>query len=364
MAHDVFISYASQDKPIADAICAKLEERRIRCWIAPRDVWPSQDWGEAIVAAIDESSLTVLVFSGNANSSDHVKDEVERAVGAGKPIVPLRVQDVLPSGSLALHLSRRHWLDAWTPPLEQHLQQLADVVEQLLSLREPVAPPPETEETGKEGAERPPPTEAPHPETAERAVVVTPQVTVKEEPRPPVPRAVLQALTVATQAVLTRLRRLKVPAMILAVLLCVGVVAVVLHRPAKQIDPQPNAPGQLPDEQLKEMAPSERPTVRPVSEGLEAEREVAGGATLPDSRAMPRHLKIAYVRCSTLGKRLGSDSIWIGSCLSTLPASAVRERIGDNGAKRSGRDLQSTQRFRWTSPTYRSACPAKKPRWH
>ena len=40
MAHDVFVSYAAQDKPTADAACATLEARQVRCWIAPRDVLP------------------------------------------------------------------------------------------------------------------------------------------------------------------------------------------------------------------------------------------------------------------------------------------------------------------------------------
>ena len=42
MAHDVFISHSSKDKPIADAICANLEGTGIRCWIAPRDIAPSE----------------------------------------------------------------------------------------------------------------------------------------------------------------------------------------------------------------------------------------------------------------------------------------------------------------------------------
>jgi hypothetical protein len=44
MAHDVFISYSSKDKPTADAACAILESKGIRCWIAPRDILPSADW--------------------------------------------------------------------------------------------------------------------------------------------------------------------------------------------------------------------------------------------------------------------------------------------------------------------------------
>lgn len=134
MSHDVFISYASDDKTVADAACAKLESLRLRCWIAPRDVLPGVDYGESIVRAIEDSRLMVLVFSGRSNTSDHVKNEVERAVSAGKPIVPLRVEDVMPAGSLALHLSRRHWLDALTPPLERHLSRLGEAVQALLSI--------------------------------------------------------------------------------------------------------------------------------------------------------------------------------------------------------------------------------------
>lgn len=57
-----------------------------------------------------------------------MKNEVERVANSGLPIIPLRTEDVDPSGSLALHLSRRHWLDALTPPLEQHIETLAQAL--------------------------------------------------------------------------------------------------------------------------------------------------------------------------------------------------------------------------------------------
>ena len=52
MAHDVFISHSHADKPAADAACAALEAKGIRCWIAPRDINPGQDWAASIVEAI------------------------------------------------------------------------------------------------------------------------------------------------------------------------------------------------------------------------------------------------------------------------------------------------------------------------
>lgn len=133
MAHDVFISYSSKDKPTADATCAVLEAKGIRCWVAPRDIMPGQDWGKSIVDAIHSSRALVLVFSENANLSQQIKREVERAVNKGIPIIPFRIENVMPAKSLEYFLSTPHWLDAFTPPLEAHLNYLADVLSRILA---------------------------------------------------------------------------------------------------------------------------------------------------------------------------------------------------------------------------------------
>jgi uncharacterized protein (TIGR03067 family) len=130
--YDVFISYSSKDKPTADAACALLESRGIRCWIAPRDVLPGVEYGEAIVNAIAACRLMVLIFSTHANDSPQVRREVERALSKGKPILPFRTENVLPSRALEYCLSSTHWLDAFTAPLEEHLSRMAEAVQRLL----------------------------------------------------------------------------------------------------------------------------------------------------------------------------------------------------------------------------------------
>ena len=102
--HLVFISHAAEDKVVADAMCAALERNGIRCWMAPRDIMPSDDWAEAILKAITSSKLMVLIFSHNTTQSPHVRREIERAVHHGVPIAPLRVEDVLPDGALEYFL--------------------------------------------------------------------------------------------------------------------------------------------------------------------------------------------------------------------------------------------------------------------
>ena len=147
MAFDVFISHASKDKIVANAACARLESAGIRCWIAPRDIVPGTSYGEAIIEAIHAVKVMVLVLSSSANSSGHIPKEVERAVSNGLAIVPFRIEDVMPGKSLDYFIGSVHWLDAMTPPLEMHLDNLVETVRKLLtpvivSQAMPAPPPP------------------------------------------------------------------------------------------------------------------------------------------------------------------------------------------------------------------------------
>jgi hypothetical protein len=135
VSFDVFISYASKDKIVADAVCARLEAAGIRCWIAPRDIVPGTSYGEAIIDAIHGAKVMVLVFSSSSNTSAHIPKEVERAVSNGVTILPFRIEDVAPGKSLDYFIGSVHWLDAMTPPMEQHLDALAATVHKLIPVK-------------------------------------------------------------------------------------------------------------------------------------------------------------------------------------------------------------------------------------
>jgi len=131
--HDVFISYAQQDKTIADKVCAKLESRNIRCWIAPRNISPGKSFPEAIIEGIEDGKVVVLIFSSHANNSPHVTRELTNAVNKGRMIIPFRIEDVIPSKSMEYLIGVPHWLDAITLPVEDHIEILANTVEYILS---------------------------------------------------------------------------------------------------------------------------------------------------------------------------------------------------------------------------------------
>jgi len=132
MAHDVFVSHSVKDKAVADAIVARLEADSLTCWIAPRDVVPGADWGESIIDAIESSRIMILIFSRSADASSQIKREVERAVNKGVYIIPFRVDDIPPTKSLEYFISTSQWMDAFSPPLERHLDNLAKTVTAVL----------------------------------------------------------------------------------------------------------------------------------------------------------------------------------------------------------------------------------------
>jgi len=127
----VFVSHAKEDAAVAERIAAFLEGRGLGCWIAPRDVPAGMEYGAAILQGIEESDVLLLVLSERSNESQFVHREVERAVSKAKPVLPLRIREVAPSGALEFFLSQAQWVDAWQPPIERHLEQLVRAIEVL-----------------------------------------------------------------------------------------------------------------------------------------------------------------------------------------------------------------------------------------
>jgi TIR domain len=131
MQPKVFISHSTKDKAIAAAICHQLESAGIKCWIAPRDIEPGSSWTEAIMRGIETCRALVLIFSANANDSEHVRREVAKAFSLKLAVIPFRTEEVLPNRSLGYFLETVQWLDAVSPPLQKHLDILAERVKQL-----------------------------------------------------------------------------------------------------------------------------------------------------------------------------------------------------------------------------------------
>jgi TolB-like protein/Flp pilus assembly protein TadD len=90
---------------------------------------------------LETCRVFILVFSEEANDSDHVEREVAKAFSSGLAVIPFRIGDFLPNQSLSYFLDTVQWLDATEPPAERHLEALTNRVNALLAGAEaPIAP--------------------------------------------------------------------------------------------------------------------------------------------------------------------------------------------------------------------------------
>jgi hypothetical protein len=110
MHQQVFISYSTPDRQVADLICPRLESENIRCWLPHRDTLPGERWIYEITKTVKKSKLVVLFFSSNTKQSQWVKDEFVLAFEKKLKIIPFQVKDTstpqYPFDSLAVNITR------------------------------------------------------------------------------------------------------------------------------------------------------------------------------------------------------------------------------------------------------------------
>lgn len=129
----VFISYSSKDAAVAAAVCEAFDDAGISYWISSREILEGEEWPEAITKAVDSCRVVVLLLSHHSNESPEVAREIMGALRRKTPVIPLCIEDVAPSQALDYALSTAHRLNAFEPPLEDHLVDLVRAVRRHLS---------------------------------------------------------------------------------------------------------------------------------------------------------------------------------------------------------------------------------------
>ena len=134
--YDVFISYSSKNQKVIEAMCAYLEQHKVRCFVAYRDIPKGVVWAKAIVEALDESKMMVVVFSEEFNMSDQVDREIELASEDKKPILTFRISNTMFKGAKKYYLKNINWIDAFPNP-ENLFDSLLDNVAKLIGTSAP-----------------------------------------------------------------------------------------------------------------------------------------------------------------------------------------------------------------------------------
>ncbi len=131
---DVFICYgpSALGGDVANAVCERLEERGLRCWIAPRNILAgSGNSDRDINKGVEDCSLFLFVSDAGSVGSTECERRLKTAVDAGKPIYIYGADDTPYGAGIADMLGFAPRLDASDDPYARIEELVIEVKNEL-----------------------------------------------------------------------------------------------------------------------------------------------------------------------------------------------------------------------------------------
>ena len=126
LKNDIFISHAVPDAGAAETIAAALGASKLRCFMTHRDIPAGMDRAAAIIDAIWETKLFLLLHSAHANSSLQMARELQLVQDRHIGVLAARLDDSIAAPKIEFVLKRQTVFHA--VPLGQRLAALVDAV--------------------------------------------------------------------------------------------------------------------------------------------------------------------------------------------------------------------------------------------
>ena len=130
MAGEIFISYPHADEAWARLLHAQLQAEGVEAWYDAQ-IGAGQDWRTATAKALQTSRIFVLLFSKAAAESEDIAKELAAATFSKKLVVPVRIENIEPTGAFLYELASRNWVNAFEnteAKLAELAQSLAELV--------------------------------------------------------------------------------------------------------------------------------------------------------------------------------------------------------------------------------------------
>jgi hypothetical protein len=91
----VFLSYSKKDHFFAELADIKLSESGIELWRDQGLIRAGADWRQGIEKSISDSLAVLVALSENSAESSYVTFEWAYALGKGKPVIPVKLNECL-----------------------------------------------------------------------------------------------------------------------------------------------------------------------------------------------------------------------------------------------------------------------------
>lgn len=97
---DVFLSYAHEDRELAEELADRLAIEGIKVWVADRELYPGDNWPLEVGKALQRSDAMIVMLSPAYVSSPRLQNEYSYALGAANyrqrviPVIARSGEDV------------------------------------------------------------------------------------------------------------------------------------------------------------------------------------------------------------------------------------------------------------------------------
>lgn len=104
--YDIYICYSRNDLEFARTITRIIESGGYSCFVEFNGIYSGDDFAERIKDAIERCALFVFLLSENSNKSRWSLNELSTAIGLGKIILPIQVDDSIAESSIGFMLGK------------------------------------------------------------------------------------------------------------------------------------------------------------------------------------------------------------------------------------------------------------------
>ena len=119
MAHDVYLSYDEKDLETAQKVCETLENNGLKCWMKTRNI-DSDNRVKAIIDAIRQAKILLLIHSENSKHSRYINNEVNEAVDADRSFLVYHIDDSELADNLKFFIGSKPKIKAYPNPEEKN----------------------------------------------------------------------------------------------------------------------------------------------------------------------------------------------------------------------------------------------------
>lgn len=126
MENDIFISYSRRDQEFVTRLASDLDQQVAGVWFDQSDIQVGQRWHDEIIDGIRGCKAFILVLSPDAAESRYVREEVNKALELGKPIIPVLYRLGKWTGEFADLVKDVQTLDLRSGSYVENFQKLVD----------------------------------------------------------------------------------------------------------------------------------------------------------------------------------------------------------------------------------------------